>query len=91
MVFGILAGLVVAVTVVSLAIEDYRHVCRMRQNFADREAYFKARDPHCDACARDLEKEPQRPVIRCPMHCACVAGLVGDPLFGFDFDKYKEP
>lgn len=47
-------------------------------------------DPHCDGCALALGKEPEQPVTRCAMHCASMAGLVGDPLFGFDFDKHKE-
>lgn len=56
----------------------------------DRKAYFAQRDPHCDGCSLALNQEPVSPVMRCAMHCSCVAGLVGDPLFGFDFEKYRE-
>lgn len=62
----------------------------IRREIDAQTAYFKARDSHCDACALDLAREPVHPIVRCPMHCAGVAGLVGDPLFGFDFEKYSK-
>lgn len=69
--------------------DDKEHTKTMRAHFAAQEAYYAQRDPHCDSCAHKEEKEPLRPVIRCAKCMTCTAGLVGDPLFGFDFEKYK--
>lgn len=57
---------------------------------AARQEWLDERDPHCDMCAGKDKVEPIRPVCRCPMHMSCMAGMVGDPLFGFEFEKYKE-
>jgi hypothetical protein len=57
---------------------------------AARREWLNERDSHCDMCADKDDIKPIRPVHRCPMHMNCMAGMVGDPLFGFDFERYKD-
>ncbi|MDP9648708.1 tRNA(Ile2) C34 agmatinyltransferase TiaS [Paraburkholderia caledonica] len=62
----------------------------MKAHSAARREWLSERDPRCDNCSLHLKQEPQRPVYRCPKCMSCVAGMVGDPLFGFDLEKYRE-
>lgn len=51
--------------------------------------WLQERNPHCDSCALKDGIEPKNPVFRCVKCCYCVSLWAGDPLFGFDFEKYK--
>ena len=55
-----------------------------------RREWMDERDPHCDMCANKDRTQPIRPVYRCSMHMSCMAGMVGDPLFGFEFERYRD-
>lgn len=69
--------------------EDRRHRAALKAQIDAQDAWHAERDPHCDSCAQRLGIEPHAPVYRCAMHMSCMAGLIGDPLFGFDFEKYS--
>ena len=86
----VLFGVVVLLGLVRIFFDDRKHTEQMGEVIRKQNEYFSAHDPHCDCCALGPAGEPTRPVIRCAMHCAAVAGMAGDPLFGFDFEKYKE-
>jgi hypothetical protein len=62
----------------------------MEAQTAARQEWLSEHDPNCDMCAEKDRVQPIRPVYRCPMHMSCMAGMVGDPLFGFEFKRYRD-
>lgn len=52
-------------------------------------AWLAERNPHCDSCSMKEGIEPITPVMRCAKCSYCVSLWTGDPMFGFDFEKYK--
>ncbi|PTB28860.1 hypothetical protein C9I56_11260 [Paraburkholderia caribensis] len=81
--------LLIALLLERIFADDRRHRAALLARIAASDEWLAERDPHCDSCAQRLGVEPEAPVYRCAMHMSCVAGLVGDPLFGFDFEKYS--
>ncbi|WP_175952897.1 hypothetical protein [Burkholderia sp. BCC0405] len=66
------------------------HAASVKALYAARQEWLNEFDPNCDMCAAKNNLEPSNPVHRCPWHMTCMAGLIGDPLFGFDFEKYRD-
>jgi hypothetical protein len=53
------AGVVAAIAGYRFVRAERESGAAIRQAMAAQSAYFKARDPHCDACALDVGSEPE--------------------------------